>query len=852
VKLGRRVQVNFQDEHGTWHTRFDGMIAEIDIDESVTGEEATALIVCADVLALLNRDDGFQSWTVEEARSFGPLVQYVLDEPNTALAASDTSGNSNPALQPAVYTSPPFSPTNTSRVYLNNPVVSFGGDGAIETSVEPTIFTAYNAPTTSQISSPVSGALFSATVNNAGSATALGGPSAQFQGTIPTLTVGADSFTIVGWLLPDFSTIDGGATIGYQMECLALSNSRTGAMLSIELQSPSIGTVNYQATFYNNFLKSAGSSASTAAGGGTSGAPANSAAMVAVTVNAATRVVTCYVGGNFFDRGLVMSSTGSTITIAAGTTFNYLTIGGPIGGGNGFLGSINNVCVYKTLLNTTQLTDLATVGTWGGSYRNSPGTVVRRVASTYTGLPSYWLGTIDSGLSACDYLDLTGGTPPDVMQTLMQTEKGLYFVNAAGKVTFHDRGRRMAPGAAVATIPAGAYNEGIKPRVTDQYMCNSEALQNNRGGLGVLAENPESIADYGRYSNGTVQSPQTLPLPAWSGVEIQRQVSIPGDFNYVPLSDNRYIEDAASWDVNTMAEPRQRLSSLTIDMLTAGGASYMPPSTVFNIEIDSLVTLGQNLPWWPDDTNNADLFIEGRNETYSNNVATISYYVSPAFPSKAWIPGDATYGVLDSTTRLGIPRQVVPLFPVENGSTFSTSMNAGANGIGFVGSADVRAPAKLIAAKLRPLMAFAQQVTTANSVATATYTYINWDTFVVDTASGWNRYRNGQVAYIVPTYGWYEVHVTAQFAANGTGIRFAQIIQNQTGGIRTLSPVAVTAATGPRMGLTTSAFIWCSIGDAIAVQVWQDSGGTLATALTNGGSHMSIIYRGADAGLGHD
>ena len=643
----------------------------------------------------------------------------------------------------------------------------------------------------------------------------------------------------------------------YALEILCLANTRTGAMLSIE-NNDSSGTDTYRGAFYTNYLV-ADPSETTTNGLSTIGYYlAQGPFMVALVVNGTTG--TFYIGGNIYGQGLVLLTDGTTITIPSGTVFNYLTIGGPIGGGNGWIGNISNVCLYGEALTATQLTDLGNFGAQG-TQDVASGTAFTHAAIGYTDVPSYWQGTVDTGLSLLDYVDITGSTPSSVMQSIQSVEKGLFFTDAKGRLNFCDRSRRMGAAAPSVTLPAGSYNVGLKPKVTDQYLINYESLQNERGGSGVVAQNATSIAQYGIYPNGSVNSPQTAPWPTWQGGYQLRQVGFPGTSETVNAYNPANVYDAASWDVNTLGQPGMKLAAVTVEMLanTSGQNEYVAPSTLYGLEINTPFAIGQNLPWWPNSPEASELFIEGINESYSTKGSTIAFYTSPAFQSRAWIPGSTAYGQLDVTARVGISEAdnadilgvMVQNVPVPD---YTTSMNLGAGADGYVGSRDQLGISANLKLRVQPPLLFIAQQNTATTVSYVTSgsaagagTWIAWDTTFIDNMSGFGVYPSATIpAYNIMLTGWYEVCATVQFAANSAGNRTIFIMQNQTGEDRVIAPVSCgTVGSSAPTGLTTSAVIFCYLGDALGIVAAQDgAAGGLSTSLTNGGSHMSVRYLG--------
>lgn len=853
VVIGRRVQVNVKDQLGTYHTRFDGMIAEYDVNDTATGKDTTVQIICTDVLSFLNRYSQFSCWTAQELAFQGgtPAFQYLMNEDSSAGALRDATGNNQP-LAYATYDNPPFAAQSTSNAYWDKPAANFqGGNSPVEGGVDPLSFDStqgYGFPISSPIKSPLPSVQFSQTLENgAAGGHSTGAASAQFQGPLsnPITVNGSNAFTLIGWVWTGDSVSV--TTVYNPFEAICLSNTRTGSMLAIG-GDDSGGDLTYRCRYYANYLTASPSSVTT---GGTDtgthwtlGAPL----MVAVVVNGTN--ANFYVGGNVYKLGQSFFTGPTTITIPSGTVFNYLSIGGPIGGGNGWVGNISLVTCFNSALNTTQLQTIAQFGSVG-SEGQATGTVFHRAAFDYTGVPSYWTGTVDTGLSTCDYTDITSASPSTVLQAVQAVENGLMFVDASGRLNFHDRSRRMGANTSPVTLPAGSYNPGIAPKINDQYLNNYASYQNERGGTGIVAQNAQSVARYGVYPNGSLESPQQAPYVTFSYTAKVLEANTPSTYGSYDLYSVRNVQDAANWDVNTLGEPTLKLAALTVDRLgnTSGQDEYVTPSSLYGIEIDSSVVIGQNLPWWPNSPMSSELFIEGVNETYSTTEATVSFYTTPAFQCRAWIPGNSSYGQLDVSARVGISKTgtltgdsfLWPPVP-----SYGSSMNLGAGAAGFIGATDQAGISENLQRMVTPPLLFVTQKTTTQSFGFfGAAQFIVWDNLLLDTMSGFNLDSEGGIAYTVMVSGWYEIYATVVFASSSGTNYTALITHNQTHqpNLRELAPVSARGPSTGDLAVTTSAVAYCYAGDNLSVSAFTDSG-TWSTSVSNGGSSLSLRYLG--------
>lgn len=845
VTFGRRIQINVKDESGTYHTRFDGQINEIDVTETATGEEATALFTCTDVLAQLNRGDELSCATVEFASGLSPALQYIMNEPTGSSGLKDSSGNNGPMLIPKLYTGQlfPVTPASGYQGTVAAPSYAYSsGNGPVEGAVNPVSNPGTGTIQTAGVTSPLSSVYFGAGTINTGQ-TQAGfyadtGCSASFEGNFPSpITVTSSSkFFIICSVFPDYTA--GINNINYAMTPLCLGNTRTGATLSFG-GLPVGNNMSYYLQYYANFLQNGVSITSQQGVDFSDGG--NCPALLAMTIDGTSVTMTVAVNSWKYPNSV---STTASLTIPDGTQFNHLSIGGMLGGGLGWIGNVSNVCVYDTIPDTDNLDILYKLN--GVGTEGYPTWEVVQWLLGWAGVPSYWIGTVDDSNSEWDYFDITGSDYSTVLQYAQQIEKGSYFTDASGKINLYNRYRRMGYGAPALTLPAGAYNVGLKPTWSDQYLVNSEALNNERGGQGALSQNQDSIDIYGEYPNGSIQTPQQYPYPSYVKSYTLSDTQV-GTSSVTGLFDITQMVDAADWDVNVFGAPGMKLAAVTIDMLSnlSTSSEYVAPSDLYSVEIGDIITLDQNLPWWPDEDSAGDLFIEGVTETYSMTKATIAWYTSPANQGRAWIPGDSTYGVLDSTARIGISDYASLWAEQPPIPTFSGTMNAASGVTGYVGSYDLAGLSVPLTNQLQPPLLFVAQSEVSQSVPNATDTVLIWDNVLTDTALGLADFQ--QRDYIIPLSGWYEIYVTSIWAVNTSGMRTMWINQAQQGGdsiVRHIAPVSAHSSTSIH-GMSTSATIYCYRGDAISVSVLQDSGSNLSTSLNNGGSHMSIRYIGS-------
>jgi hypothetical protein len=114
------------------------------------------------------------------------------------------------------------------------------------------------------------------------------------------------------------------------------------------------------------------------------------------------------------------------------------------------------------------------------------------------------------------------------------------------------------------------------------------------------------------------------------------------------VSDGEVL-DRLHWEVQTNKDPRPRLTSLAVDVQSAD--TYQAQQ-VAGLDVGSRLQVSL-LPATSPVGTTADLIVQGWTETLGRDQWTWEATTSAASDLQVWILGDATWGVLGSTTRLG-------------------------------------------------------------------------------------------------------------------------------------------------------------------------------------------------------
>jgi hypothetical protein len=282
--------------------------------------------------------------------------------------------------------------------------------------------------------------------------------------------------------------------------------------------------------------------------------------------------------------------------------------------------AISNWAAYAATLTATQVTNHYQRGI--GYSNEKSGARVTRL------LTQYWAGafTAAAGFAsmAPDYA-YNARTLLDVLQEIQETERGLLYVSRAGAVTFEDRSSRYANQTALWVLgenPAGAspteypYSE-YKASFDPTYTFSQTNLSRPGNSTVTPQINAQAAADYG-----------------------QRVVS-----TTVQVNTDFEVQQAALFYLARYTQPKTRIESLELD--PAANPSLWP--LVLGLEISQRVTIKRRTAAL---TTSADYYVEQISHKIDAQTGAwkVGLQASPVFVPTAWVLGDATYGVLGTTT----------------------------------------------------------------------------------------------------------------------------------------------------------------------------------------------------------
>lgn len=210
----------------------------------------------------------------------------------------------------------------------------------------------------------------------------------------------------------------------------------------------------------------------------------------------------------------------------------------------------------------------------------------------------------------------------DAMNEAAESEGGAVFIDGNGALTFHNRTHR-------------ALNATSTPALAvDGHDVDHDGL--------VISGDKQYLENYitGSRPNGAVQL-------AFDETSINTHEQYPAEITRSLLLTDDQVLDLINWRIANYSTPKPRLSSLPVDLLTQSQAVQ---EAVLALELGDRITLSLLPIQSPMAV--GDLIIEGWTETQTHDSWVITFNTSPASFSQAWILGDATFGVLGTTSKL--------------------------------------------------------------------------------------------------------------------------------------------------------------------------------------------------------
>lgn len=675
VSIQARCQINLADENGVWYTRFDGPISEIDYTFDNTGNTSIASISVTDVLSFLSRQDSLSCWTKETVLADKPVFHWTLDDSGNAGGsglAAETSGNNGPPLRPWN--------SDNSKAAAIAWQDSTGGVETLADAVNPVstqdgseYWSAGTNQPNSQIrgldpgtvgpySTPL-GSIYLAPVLTATTAANyfVGNTGFQLQTLLPyeidpspSAASGSGDWAVEIWFTMDAAVKTHVANNFGPYIAVSLGSSRFANCLVAGLYGTGGSPMSFEVGTYNNPPSFLGKNYPGVA------PPAQVASIVSnmvpdsvniphhLVINFAgdptTPLVTAYLDGKPVGTGSNFS-----FPLNKKQVYDTIAVGGAFGGTGCWQGGLQLASIYDYQLSTTQINLHCQMGQYG-MWETTTDNCIAQLAQ-FAKIPSYWnnLTASSNGLTLTDYQDITGSNALSAMEVFEQAELGVLYIDASGRLNFNTRDQRMGKGAPDLLLPPDTFDASMGYGVVDQFQINEQAVASQIFQTGGSYINQASQDKYGVYATNAVGAPLQLPIITWS-----RAYGQLGLTSFYYWADPN-LDDYAAWLANSRAEPFMLPGTLTIDMLAPSLQGNKHISDYYKLDIGSLIAPTGTLPAsFPDVNFSTEWFVEGVTETIKQDGRQIQFYTSPAEVQRAWKPGDATYGVLGSTTRVGI------------------------------------------------------------------------------------------------------------------------------------------------------------------------------------------------------
>lgn len=306
------------------------------------------------------------------------------------------------------------------------------------------------------------------------------------------------------------------------------------------------------------------------------------------------------------------------VTAASGSSAGYPT--GTITGavfGSVFSGVLAHAAIWDDNNPPTvaQVQDQAAMMTAAGATESTDQRLVRLLgwAGVTTGI------TAETGDETMTYQKTSGQSVVDALRDVESTEGGLLFDDPSGVVTFHNRSHRYLSTAAVTLNMASQHvGSDYAPKLDRSTLVNDATVENPTTGETARVVDTASRDEYGVAATSA------------------KSVASTAD----PLLQK------ANWLVAAYAEPRNRVPSLTVDVLAHVG---LTPSTddLLGLDIGDLIAV-TNAPAQADATT-ASYFVEGYTEVIGPESYEITFNLSPTHPALSALQlDDATRGKLDT------------------------------------------------------------------------------------------------------------------------------------------------------------------------------------------------------------
>lgn len=286
--------------------------------------------------------------------------------------------------------------------------------------------------------------------------------------------------------------------------------------------------------------------------------------------------------------------------------------------GANFEGTLSHVAVWDTDGSlTTSHAQAQAAGVASGFAGDTTDERLSRILG-WAGVASTEI-TTDPGSESMTYQQTTGQSVVDALRECESTEGGVLFDGRDGRVTFHSRSRRyLATTAATLDMASQHVGSDFSPKLDRTALTNDVEVSNP-----TTEEKARKVDTASRDEYGTATSSATSVATTYDA-----------------------LQQKAAWLVASYAEPRTRVPSLTVDVLAHQG---LTPSaqTLLGLTVGDLLAV-TNAPTQADTTDQA-YFVEGYTETIGPQSYSITFNLSPTYPTlSTFVLNSATRGLLNT------------------------------------------------------------------------------------------------------------------------------------------------------------------------------------------------------------
>ena len=336
------------------------------------------------------------------------------------------------------------------------------------------------------------------------------------------------------------------------------------------------------------------------------------------SIHHAVAVFQAGAGTKLYVDGVLMATTSATFSGYTVTLDRIAAASQSAGLETVFTGTLAHEYAIASALSAVRVEAHADAGLTGFAGERSDQRIARYLA--YAGVASADI-VAETGVQTVPHSDITGQSVQAAIAKVNEAENGLTFVRGDSKYVIQNRRHRQAKVTADWSLVA--IDIGPDTAIpTDMQQVANIGTASRAGGATQSVRNQASIDTHGQY---------------------------PASYDGLLVMSDEQALDRISWQVGTHAEPEPRFNAMKVDLLAASQAFQQAAQAR---ELGDRVGISGLPAQAPAGLGNQ--IIEGWTETLTATSWDMTFNTSPWDLEQAWILGNATYGVLGTTTRLGL------------------------------------------------------------------------------------------------------------------------------------------------------------------------------------------------------